>query len=442
MLKKKGVFMKRHFNFAVALCATALVGILAPASTLAVEEAAIPASPTFTKDVLPILQERCQSCHRPGTSAPMSLLTYEETRPWVRSIKQKVLSRAMPPWFSDPTVGHYDQDPSLTDAQLQTIVRWADLGAPKGNAADAPRPVQWPASNTWEFGEPDIVITSPSVDVPAVGRDLYPWTVAPIGATEGGDRTEDRYVKWIQIIPEHNEVVHHVLVYTSASGAPMGSRTLFANLAKGGSPDLFENGDAKLLAKNTVLHFQIHLHPNGKTPFTERTRVGIKFFPKGYVPKHLVLTKAIQSETTLALPPMESNVRSDSYFTLAQPARLVSFQPHMHYRGKRMTIEAIVPPGEPELLSDINRFVQGWQLTYVYKDSPAFPRGTVLHVTAYHDNSPANKLNPDPTAFVGWGDRTVDEMNIGWVDFYYLTDEDYETVRKVQSRRTGDPAPR
>jgi hypothetical protein len=137
---------------------------------------------------------------------------------------------------------------------------------------------------------------------------------------------------------------------------------------------------------------------------------------------------------SLAIAPGDPNSRSDAYFTLTQPSRLVSFQPHMHYRGKRMTLEAIPPSGQPQLLTDVNRFVWTWQITYPYKNPPTFPTGTVLHVTAYHDNSSANKENPDPNAFVGWGDRTVDEMNIGWVDYYTITDEEFAAIQQEQHR--------
>jgi hypothetical protein len=289
--------------------------------------------------------------------------------------------------------------------------------------------------------------------------------------------TEDRYIKWIQVIPGDAQVVHHTLVFTiqdaPSNGMPIipggipfapglggrggpslrtlarqengGARivtSMLTEYARGNDGDIFDDGQAKMLAAGSSLRWQFHYHPNGKTDVTDRTRVGIKFYPKGWQPKHLISTMALASPDKLAIPPGEANARSDSYFPLASPARLLSYQPHMHYRGKRMVLEAILPTGQVETLTDVNRFTWTWQITYPYKTRPAFPKGTVLHSIAYHDNSPGNKENPDPTAFVGWGDRTIDEMNIGWLDFYYISDEEFAQIQKEQHaarRPTGAP---
>ena len=380
---------------------------------------------TFARDVAPLFQQKCEVCHRPGNIGPMPLTSYEEVRPWVRSIRARVASREMPPWHLDKTVGiqRFINDVSLSDAQIDTIVGWIDAGAPMGNPSDAPPPLTWPASGAWKAGTPDLVVAAPAVNVPASGPDEYPEVEMATGLTE------DRYLQSIEVLPENDPVVHHVIVYTVEPGDNaeriddgLRGATHLANLAKGGSPDTYREGTARLLRKGTKIRFQIHLHPNGRSAFVEHTKVGFRFFPKGYVPTHLVNTKTISSQATLVIPPMESNVRNDARFRLEHDATLVSFQPHMHYRGKRMMLEAELPSGETKLLSDIDRFTQGWQLTYQYKTPPRFPAGTVLHVIAFHDNSPANKLNPDPTAVVTWGERTVDEMAIGWLDYYYMTD--------------------
>jgi hypothetical protein len=412
--------------------------------------AAVPEKPTFTKDVLPIFQKSCQSCHRPGQMAPFSLLTYEDARPWARSIKQKVETRYMPPWHLDRTIGEYDPDPSLSDDQIATIAKWVDSGAPKGDLKDAPPAVTWPADNTWQFGEePDMIVKSPVFDVPASAADAYPEPEVASGMTE------DRYIKWIQVLPATPRVTHHVLVF-SVGGPPSsanargasdttsifvrGFPTMLTEFARGNDGDIFSESESKLLKKDATIRFQVHYHPDGKNAVKgDQVKVGIKFFPKGYQPKHVVQTMALASPLTLAIAPGDPNSRSDAYFTLQQPSRLVSYQPHMHYRGKRMVLEAILPSGQVETLTDVNRFVWTWQITYPYKNQPAFPKGTVLHSIAYHDNSPANKENPDPTAFVGWGDRTVDEMNIGWLDFYQITDQEYSELVKTQPRRTSAP---
>jgi copper type II ascorbate-dependent monooxygenase-like protein len=433
----------------------------------------VPDNPTFAKDILPIFEKSCQSCHRPGQMAPFSLLTYDDARPWLRSIRNNVETRYMPPWHLDRTVGEYDPDPSLTDVEIATIARWVENGAPRGDMRDAPAPVQWPADNTWQFGEqPDLIIKSPKIDVPAQSPDMYPEPEVPSGMTE------ERYIKWIQVLPGDTKITHHVLVFSLASasaaattaaapdlaalaalfgvdlpGDPAqlaafraqvaaltrgGVPTMLTEYARGNDGDIFQDGDAKLLAKDATIRFQIHYHPNGETAVIgDQATVGIKFWPAGYKPKHVIQSRNIQNLAALAIAPGDPNSRSDAYFTLTQPSRIVSFQPHMHYRGKRMTLEAIPPDGQPRLLTDVNRFVWTWQITYPYKNPPTFPKGTVLHVTAYHDNSAANKENPDPNAFVGWGGRTVDEMNIGWVDYYTITDDEYAAIEKAQRRSTN-----
>jgi len=372
----------------------------------------------------------------------------------------------MPPWHLDRGVGEYEPDPSLSDVEIATISKWVDRGALRGDMKDAPPAIQWPADKRWQFGEePDLIIRSPRVDVPAQAADLYPEPEVPSGMTE------DRYIKWIQVQPGDTKVTHHVLVFALGNSPDVtddapnptpdladvaaqfgidvptdpaelatlraqiaqfargGVPTMLTEYARGNDGDIFQDGDAKLLGRDAIIRFQIHYHPNGeKAVIGDQATVGIKFWPAGYKPKHVVQTRNIQNMKGLSIAPNDPNSRSDAYFTLKQPSRIVSFQPHMHYRGKRMTLEAIPPDGQPQLLTDVNRFVWSWQITYPYKNPPAFPKGTILHVTAYHDNSPANKENPDPSVSVGWGNRAVDEMNIGWVDYYPITDEEYSEL--------------
>ena len=413
----------------------ALVACLAAIPAAANEEA-VPEHPPFTRDVLPILQRSCQSCHRPNMFTPMSLLTYDEVRPWARSIKQRVEARVMPPWFADRTVGVYRDDPSLSAVQIATVARWVDQGAPRGNPADAPPPATWPPVDTWYHGqEPDLVVTSPPVVVLPNATETFPEPEMETGLSE------DRYIKWIQVMPGESRVVHHALVYAvmrkadeaDTGGGPRRVRELLANRARGDFlGDYFEDGYARLLRKDDLIRLQIHYLPDDERSFTDQTRVGIKFYPKGYVPKYVVKTRAV-SNRDLIIPPGDPNARSDAYFTLREPARIISFQPHMHYRGKGMTLEAIRPTaGRPELLSEVSRFAWDWQPTYVYETPLTFPAGTVMHVTAYHDNSAANRVNPDPTAAVGWGQRTIDEMNIGWLDYFYIPEDEYAALQQEQ----------
>jgi len=453
--------MTAPWKFAGVLALVFSVNVVGlPAADNPARPTAVPANPTFAKDVLPIFQRSCQVCHRPDQMAPFSLLTYEDARPFARSIKQKVETRYMPPWHLDRSVGEYDPDPSLSDEEIAIISKWVDQGSPRGDMKDAPPPVVFPPANSWVFDEqPDLVVESSGFDVPRSGPDLYPSVTVPSGMTE------DRYIKWMQVMPENPKVVHHVLVYTiqdaqsvgqvqrAAGAAPRGRNanapvaaaaantgqpqtSLLIEYARGNDGDIFKEGSAKMLQAGSQIRFSFHYHPNGETAVPhEKTKVGIKFFPKGYEPKHLIVTTGISSQETLVIPPGEANARSDAFFRLEKPARLVSFQPHMHYRGKRQTLEAILPSGQVQLITDVNRFTWLWQIAYPYKNEPAYPAGTVLHMTAWHDNSTGNKENPDPSAFVGWGNRTVDEMNIGWLDFYYISDQEYTDYQAQNANR-------
>jgi hypothetical protein len=427
-----------------------------------------PANPTFTKDVLPIFQKSCEVCHRPGHMAPFSTVTYEDTRPWARSIKQKVESRYMPPWHIDRTIGEYDPDPSLSDEQIAIISKWVDNGAPKGDPKDAPPAVKWPSDDQWSFGEePDLIINAPVAHIPATGPDMYPTPAVPSGMTE------DRYIKWIQVLPGALKIDHHIIVLAhqpespiaplieernrgdrnnnnvnngggaagNAAGLGIGRVAVggekvarLAEYARGNDGDIYTDNEGMLLQAGAIISFEFHYHPNGESEAVDATKVGIKFWPRGYKPKHLVSTRGISSSDQLIIPPNEV-ARSDSYFYLQQPARLVSYQPHGHYRLSHMKLEAILPSGEVQVVTDVPHFTWTWQITYPYKYQPAYPKGTVLHSIAWHDNTAANKENPDPTAFVGGGARTVDEMNIGWLDFYYISDDEYAQVSKEQQER-------
>ena len=464
--------MKASWTLGCALAAVFAIGVISLPAAGPDDASRIPAAPTFTKDVLPIFQKSCEVCHRPGHMAPFSTVTYEDTRPWARSIKQKVESRYMPPWHIDKTIGEYEPDPSLSDDEIATISKWVDNGAPKGDAKDAPPAVQWPSDSQWSFGEePDLIINAPVATIPAIGPDTYPTPAVPSGMTE------DRYIKWIQVLPGAVKTDHHIIVLAhqpdspiaplvtaagdqrgnnnnnvnngggaagNAGAAGVGRAAIggekiarLAEYARGNNGDIYDENEGMLLQAGAVISFEFHYHPNGESPAVDATRVGIKFHPRGYKPKHLVSTRGISSSDDIHIPPNEVS-RTDSYFPLLEPARLVSFQPHGHYRLSHMTLEAILPSGQVQVLTDVNHFTWTWQITYPYKYQPAFPKGTVLHSIAWHDNTSANKENPDPTAFVGGGARTVDEMNIGWLDFYYVTQEEYaQYVKADETRRAA-----
>jgi hypothetical protein len=408
---------------------------------------------TFTKDVAPIFQNNCQVCHRPGSMAPMSLLTYEQARPWARSIRQKVVARDMPPWFIDKNVGiqHFSNDRSLTDDQISTIVKWVDAGAPQGNPADMPQPRQFADAETWHIGKPDLIVSLPKdYVVKATAPDVWPDILVDPGLKE------DRYIKGVQIIPTKGyPVIHHIrtsIVEPSDSNLgsgqlddtdgslQVGEQGVFLNeYAIGKQGDVFPDGSGRLIKAGTRINFQLHLHATGKEDTPANVALGLTFYPAGYIPRHVI------SSTTVSAPqvdirPHTDNIRSDGYLTLKKAARLLSFQPHMHNRGKAECLEAIYPTGRVEMLS-CARFRFNWHLNYVYRDdaAPLLPAGTVLHSIMWHDNTAKNPFNPDPDAQITYGQRTIDEMGSAWLSWYYMSDEDFK--RETEERRARRSLP-
>lgn len=411
---------------------------------------------TFTKDVAPIFQRSCQKCHRPGLLAPMALLTYEDARPWAKSIRERVSTRSMPPWHIDRSVGEYYPDPSLSDEEIQKIVQWVDTGSPRGNPADMPPPIVFPSLEEWQFGEPDLVVTMPEeYVVPPEGKDTFPNFRFPSGLTE------DRYIKWIEVKPSRDgrKSIHHIIVYAiqddieyvgedriegdddptrvGRDGQRLGS--LLIEYAVGNNGDIYADGTGKLLMAGAEIRFGSHYHSVGED-IRDRTSVAFGFYPVGYVPKHRVISTRIYAGipgsrrlNQLNIPPNDPNVRHDGYRRLPRPTKLLSFQAHMHYRGKAMELEAIHLDGRRELLTNVQNYDFNWQVAYPYKNPPIFPTGTVLHVTSYHDNSAANPYNPDPDVWVHWGSTTEDEMAIGWTNFVYISDEEYEEYLRESS---------
>jgi hypothetical protein len=427
--------MKTTFGLLICLTAASLI------STAAVAQDQV----TFTKNVAPIFQEHCQTCHHVGTVAPMSLVTYEQARPWARAIKQRVSAREMPPWFIDRNVGvqHFNNDESLTDEEIATIVKWVDAGAPLVNPADMPPPRQFADDQTWQIGKPDLIVTLPKdVMVKAHGADWWPDILVDPGLTE------DRYVQALQIIPTKGyNVIHHIrtsLVQQDAgtrhSGQldgnvqlEVGEQGVFLNeYAIGKGADVFTDGSGRLIKAGTKINFQFHLHANG-TETPTNVALGLKLYPKGYTPKH-VITSLTVGVNEVDIRPHEANVRSDAYMPLIKPARLLSFQPHLHNRGKAECLEAIYPNGKTEMLS-CARFEFNWMRNYVYADdaAPLLPAGTILHSIMWHDNSDQSRFNPDPDAQVTWGERTVDEMASAWLSYYYMSEEDFK--KEMEARK-------
>ena len=407
--------------------------------------AADPARPvTFSKDVAPILERSCQNCHRPGSIAPMSLLTYKDARPWARSIKEKVVLRQMPPWHIDRNVGitKFKDDPSLSEQEIATISAWVDQGAAEGDPADMPPPRQFSDLDKWHIGKPDVVVSMPKPHLLKAkgGDEYYDIDVDP-------GFTEDRYISAVETKPDSGfKVLHHAT--TNLIEDPDDPVGLFLNeYAVGKNADLFPENAGRLIHAGSKIHFNLHLHPDGEaTPV--QVSVGFKFFPKGVVPKYVTFTQHMGDVTELDIPAGQV-VRSDGYFRLQKPAMISAFQPHFHMRGKAQCMEAIYPdvrpdsarpgPAKSETLSCVSDYQFGWSITYPYAEdvAPLLPAGTVIHVTTWHDNSDRNKFNPNPKNWVGSGQRTIDEMSFAWVSLYYLDEADFQQRVKARMTKTA-----
>ncbi len=402
---------------------------------------AVFAQATFTKDIAPIFERACQNCHREGSIAPMSLLTYKETRPWARSIKEKVVRRQMPPWHIDRNVGvnKFKDDPSLSDVEIATISKWVDAGAPEGNVADMPAPRQFSDLDKWHIGKPDLIVTMPKpYKLKANGQDEY----YDIDVDPGFK--EDMYVSAIETKPDSGfKVVHHAdtNLIEDPEDDPIG---LFLNeYAVGKNADIFPADSGRLIKAGSKLHFNLHLHPNGEeTPV--QVSVGFKVIPKDQTPHHVAFTQHMGDVADLDIPAGQT-ARSDGYFRLPKAAVLSAFQPHFHTRGKAMCMEAIYPdirpdsarpgPARTETLSCVSDYQFGWSISYPYAEdaAPLLPAGTIIHVTTWHDNSDNNKHNPNPKNWVGYGQRTIDEMSFAWVSLFYLDEPEYQ--QRLQARK-------
>jgi len=415
---------------------TGMIALLTTPQTARAQEPA-QRQVTFTKDVAPIFQAHCQVCHRPDTFAPMSLLTYEQARPWAKSIKQKVVAREMPPWYIDKHVGihNFKNDVSLTDQEIATIVKWVDNGAAKGDPADIPAPRKFDDADQWHI-RPDLVVQLPKdVLVPAQAADRWIDVLVDAGLTE------DRYIKGVEIKPVKGfRAVHHASTSMKQDDDPGDGSdvqgTFLNEYALGKNADVFPEGAGRLIKAGTKINFNLHLHPIGQETLIN-VALALELYPKGFTPKYAETTEKVGDPKDLDIPPNTDSVRFDGYNTLTKPARLLSFQPHLHNRGKASCMEAIYPGGHKvETLSCVSKYQFAWHLVYLYDedDQPLLPAGTILHLISWYDNSPGNKFNPDPDNLITYGQRTIDEMGGAWVSYYYLSDEDYK--QQVQQRKT------
>jgi hypothetical protein len=422
------------------------LGVLAIAAAIATPAfAEVPAKPTFTKDIAPIFQEKCEACHRVDSIAPMPLTTFEEARPWARSIKARVSERQMPPWHLDKSVGiqEFKNDRSLSDDQIETIVKWIDQGAAKGDPKDMPPPKQWPNEQGWNFAklfgqtEPDLIVRSTPWTQKAGANDTWWKPIVETGLTE------PRWVRAIEIRPatvKGRKITHHAVERLIQDETdPLAQNQLdpngnnqggtFMEWAVGKQGELMRPNSGKLMLPGSKIGFDIH-YSNGGEDITDNVELGIYFYPKGQEPKFRQVLHLMGATNSAGVDiPPNTLKATQGFFVLKENARIESFQPHMHLRGKAMSMEAILPSGQVSMLSYVDHFNFNWHNSYVYADdaAPLLPKGTIIKVTAWHDNTTANKANPDPNVWVGYGDRTVDEMAHAWVNVTYMGDDDFKS---------------
>jgi hypothetical protein len=387
-------------------------------------------TPTFYKDVLPIIQDHCQSCHRPGEAAPMPLVTYDQTRPWAEKIAHAVETKMMPPWFADPRYGHFANDPSLSEQEIATIAEWAKAGAVAGDPHDAPAPRRW--TEGWNIPQPDVIVKMPRpVQIPAHGEVEYTYEIAPTRFAG------DQWVQMVEVRPSSPAHVHHAVVYIRPpdSGwlrhAPVGEPFTAAMLsdpeerrqahettsdlllvyAPGSAPDRFADGMAKFVPAGSDLVFQMHYTTNGEGA-SDQSSVGLVFAKSA--PKQRVITLQLNNHA-LIIPPGADNFRVEVQGTLPNDTTLLSLFPHMHLRGKRFEYDIVRDDGSVETLLRVNYHFH-WQLSYKLAEPRELKAGTKLRAVAWYDNSKHNLHNPDPEKTVTWGDQTSDEMMVGFFD--------------------------
>jgi hypothetical protein len=443
--------MKRTFGLSLICLLLAVTIYLVPGSNAA----SAPAPVTYAKDVAPIIQKNCMACHRPGEVAPMSFMNYKEVRPWARSIREKVVTREMPPWFADPKHSEFSNDCRLSQKEIETISNWVDGGAKEGNPKDMPPNPKF--TDGWQIGKPDVVLTmTEDFNIPIDGVIPYKYFAVPTNFTE------DKYVQFAEIRQGDRAHVHHIIVSVRYPGQgelpPAGeltperlaaSRPQAANANGGGqprsaedsdgrlvgwapgeAPQIMKPGQAKLIKKGSVLIFQVHYTTNGEVG-KDRSSVGL-IFSKVPVEKRVITAGA--ASRNLVIPPGDPHYESTSTFTFKEDSHIDSLHPHMHVRGKDFKYTLVYPDGTSKVILSVPRYDFAWQLTYFFKEPVAAPKGSRLECVAHHDNSIKNKFNPDPTATVRWGDQTWDEMMIGYVDYTV----DKQDLRKAQPDAAGN----
>jgi len=399
---------------------------------------------TFNKEVLPILQKNCQSCHRPGEIAPMSFLTYKDARPWAKAIKAAVVSRKMPPWFADPKYGHFANDRTLSDSTISTLVAWADNGALEGDAKDVPPPVTF--VDGWSF-KPDMIIEMPKdIPLPATGTINYKSILVKVNFPE------DLWVVAADLRPGNAAAVHHMRAIVRPPGSTWMKDAEPGIAYEGGDPEVGRQGEgtdllgkfnpglggqdfsmfdsAKFVPKGSDIVFSMHYTATGKAT-TDRSKLGLVFAKKA--PKLKYYVSDGPTASNLAIPAGDSNAEVVSEMTAQADTQLVYLQPHMHLRGKDYEVRLISPSGESKTIFKA-KWDFNWQLGFDLEKPLPIAKGTRIVGIAHFDNSANNKYNPDPAKLVVWGPQNWEEMQNCFMGF--LVDPNLKNPRTL-FRATG-----
>ncbi len=402
-------------------------------------------APTFSRDIAPILQQKCQSCHNPEGIGPMPLMTFQQVQPFAPLIKDRTSKRIMPPWHLDTTIGIQDfkNDASLSDEQIATIAAWVDAGAPEGDPADLPPAIEIPSGGAWqlaeELGPPDLVIKSTPYDVIANGQDQW-WE--PRVPFEGMDK--ERFLKAAEFKPSYplgKKVVHHGHAVLVPEGG--GRSVALARYGVGKSWEMFPEGVGMRVPTSGQIAWNLHYFPVGAEGPGDVVEVGLWFHPEDEIPEYQTIgeamfrvdgLKGMARGQDIVIPPHGYQVLQGTH-RLDSPAIIHSYRPHLHMRGRVMTMEAIYPDGSKEVLSQVDKYNHNWQISYIYDDDskPILPEGTILQFTSVFDNTANNPINPDPEQWVVFGRRGVDEMSHAWVGITYINEEQY--AQSIAERR-------
>lgn len=401
---------------------------------------------TYAKDVALILQQNCQVCHQPGAIGPMSLMTYEEVRPWSELIKLRVLQQEMPPYHYDTDVGiqQLKHDRRLSEQQINTIARWVDAGAPLGNPTDMPPPVVWPDAKSYQlaadYGQPDLIVKSAQFTVPASGQDLWHRPVVETGITR------DRCIKAIEVKPSipGRMVTHHAnstfRVQNDEGEWVAGER--LSEYALGKLGEVIPEGTCRIARANSRVSWDIHYYPMGEEILDDQVEIAIWFYPEEYEAPFRQTLRQYGLQGDIDLAP-HGTAMTQGFHSFDHPVRIDSFQPHGHLRLKAKSLEIYYPEtNRRQMVSMVSNWNPGWHLSHLYEEdvAPLVPTGAVLIITAWYDNTANNPHNPDPDQWVGRGSRTTDEMSHAWIALTHLDEAEYQRLRAERGETDDDSA--